>query len=235
MENQIFNNTLSVITKEETVKTLEHHIISNTGVLEVVNPFPGYYSNKFITSDSKPETLLFLLKEEPSLDYFYRKLYAIKQKARFSFSAALATLEINNKKYSSIRIFDLETYDNIADLEAYFIDAGILLSKSIKIDAKAIIHVKKFCNLQLKDNVYYSVDNSSFVYFNALKEVSWNDFEIITEKIRHNYIGNKFDAGLGFIFHHNRVEDVVRIYGKDLTREDLEKLKKMYQKEILAF
>ncbi|MCK5846822.1 MAG: hypothetical protein KAG84_05250 [Bacteroidales bacterium] len=232
METVSFNNTLTIITKEETVKTLNHNIIPNTCVLEVANPFPGYYSTSFITSESKPETLFIVLNEKVSLDFFYRRLYSINKNAKYDFSAALADLEFNNKKYYAIRIFDLDTYDNIVDLENLFIEAGFNLSKSVKIDAEVLIHIHKFCNLNLTDEVYYSADNSHFVYFGVGKEISWNAFEIVTKKIRHNYIGNKFDAGLGIIFHHNKVEDVVRIYGTDLSKDDLNKLMSMYQKEI---
>ncbi len=232
MEKQLFNNTLSIITKEETVKTLSHHIISNTGVLEAVNPFPGYYSSNFITSESKPETLFILLSEKVTLEFFYRRLYNIEKKAKFEFSAALAELEFNNKVYKAIRIFNLETYDSIIKLEEFLIEEGFKLRKSLNIDSEALIHIKKFCNLELVDGVYYSSDNSHFIYFNVENSISWKEFEVVAQKIRHNYLGNNFDAGLGVIFHHNKVEDVVRIYSKDLTKEDLNKLKDMFQNEI---
>jgi len=235
MEKQAFNNTLTILTKEEGVKTLDHHILPNTTVLEIAHPFPGYYSSSFITSESKPQTLLILLKNDVSIDFFYRRIHNIKKYSDYNFSAALAEIEMNNKQYHAIRVFDLDAYDKIVNLEKCLIDEGFVLRKSSKIDTNAIIRIHKFCNLELVEGIYHSTDDSHFIYFPVGKEITWKTFEHITMKIRHNYLGNKFDAGLGIIFHNNRVEDVVRLYSKDLTDDDISTLKQMYQKEILDF
>ena len=235
MEKQVFNNTLTILTKEEGVKNLDHNILPNTSVLEIAQPFPGYYDSSFITSESKPQTLLILLKDAVSIDFFYRRIHNIKKYSDFNFSAAFAEIELNNRKYYAIRVFDLDAYDKIIELEKSFIDEGFVLKKAIKIDATAIIRIHKFCNLELIDEIYHSADDSHFIYIPAGKEITWKTFEHITLKIRHNYLGNKFDAGLAIIFHHNNIEDVVRLYSKDLNDDDISKLKAMYQKEITAF
>ena len=235
MEKQIFNNTLTYLMKEEDVTSLDHHILPNTTVLELAHPFPGYYSESFITSGSKPQILLILLKEEVNFEFFYRRLHNINKYAGYEVFAAPAVVHINNKKYHAIRVIDLDTYDKIAELEKYFIDEGFLLRKPIKINANAIISIHKFCNLVLENEVYSSNTDNNFIYFATGKQISWQGFAHVTQKIRHNYIGNKFDAGLGVLFHSNRIEDVVRIYSKDLNTDDIEKLKSMYQKEIREF
>ena len=79
MEKQNFNNTLTILTKEEGVKSLGHSILPNTSVLEIAHPFPGYYNSNFITSESKPQTLLVLLKDAVSIDFFYRRIHNIKK------------------------------------------------------------------------------------------------------------------------------------------------------------
>ncbi len=235
MEKQIFKNTLAVFTKEEEVKSLNHDILANSSVLEIAHPFPGYYINNFITSESKPQPLLILLKKEVSLESFYRKIHNIKKYVDYKFEAALTDLTLNNKKYNAVRVFDLEAYDNIIDLQKCFINEGFILLKSIKVDTKAIINVQKFFDLELIDNVYSSTVNSNFIYFKAEKNVSWKSFEHITLKIKHNYSGNKFDAGLGVLFIDNDIQDVVRIYSKDLTAEEIVTLKAMFKKEIAEF
>jgi len=56
-------------------------------------------------------------------------------------------------------------------------------------------------------------------------------FEKITIRIKHNFTP-KFDAGIGIFFHHGNIEDVIRIYSKDLNEEDIVKLKGMYVNEL---
>ena len=127
MSKKIFENTLTIMTKEEDVKSLNHHIIPNTSILEITHPFPAYYLNDFITSETKPQTLLIVLKNEISLEFFYRKLSNIKKYSEFTFSADLAELKMNNKKFYAIRISELDYYDQIINLEKYFLDEGFCL------------------------------------------------------------------------------------------------------------
>lgn len=226
-------NTFSIITKEEEVKNLVHHTIPNTLVLEIIHPFPGYYfGSSFINSDSKPQTILLILKKEISFEYFYRKLSRIYKYSEFSFGAELSEVMIYNNKYQAIRINSLDKFDYITTLQKYFIDEGFRFRKSQKISGFALIKVHKFINLNYKDGVYYSNDNTHFIYFGVKKELTWKQFEHITIGIRHNFVSKKFDAGLGLFFHNGDIEEVIRLYSKDLDSEDIQKLKQMYEREL---
>ena len=236
MEKQILQNTFSVITKEEDVKTMKHHVVPNTFVLEITHPFPGYYfGSDFITSSSKPHTLLIILKEEVKIDFFYRKLSLIKKYSEFTFGADLSEIQIYNRKYQAVRINALESYDHIAELQKYLLNEGFSIKKPQNIESKALIKIYKFSNLKFEDGIYHSVDNSSFIYFGINKEITWKMFEHITIKIRHNFNNKKFDAGLGLFFHHGDIENVIRIYTKDLDNKDASILKDMYLKEIANY
>mgnify|MGYP006995560903 CR=1 FL=1 len=235
MEKNLLQNTFSIITKEEDVKTMNHHILRNTFVLEITRPFPGYYfSSDFITAESKPQNILIVLKNEVSLEVFYRKIKKIKKYADFTFGAEMATVHIFNQKYYAIRVNSLETYDSISDLQKHFLDEGFLLRKPTKIEDKALIKIFKFSNLRFENDIYHNIDDAHFIYFGINQELTWKQFAHITLKIRHNVANKKFDAGLGVFFHDGNIEDVIRIYTKDLTDEEAKALKALYIKELTS-
>jgi len=130
--------TFSNIVKEEDVKSLDHHILPNTFVLEITHPFPGYYQDsQFITSESKPKSLILILKDRVEFDCFYRSLKRIKSFLDFEFDADLAEVVIFNKEYSAIRIANLPSYDKLIDVEQSFIDEGIKIRKAKNVETKA--------------------------------------------------------------------------------------------------
>ncbi len=226
-------NTFSIITKEEEVQNLEHHVIPNTLVLEITHPFPGYYfGSSFINSESKPQSILLVLKKETSFENFYKKLRRIRKYSEFNFGAELSEITIYNNKYQAIRINSLEQYSQIISLQKYFMDEGFAIRKFQRISGDALIKVHKFINLEYSDGIYTCTDNSHFIYFGINKELTWKQFEHITIGIRHNFTTKKFDAGLGLFFHNGDVEDIIRIYSKDLAKDDIIKLKSMYDREI---
>jgi hypothetical protein len=236
MEKQLLQNAYSILTKEEDVKTLDHHIIPGTFVVEITHPFPGYYfSSDFITSNSKPQSILMVLKGAISIEFFYRKIAKIKKYSEFSFKADMAELQIYNQKFFTIRVMGLDAYEQIAELQRYFKDEGFLLKKQQNVAAKALIKISKFSDYELISGVYHSVDNSHFNYFPVDKDITWKMFEHITLKIRHNFNHKKFDAALGVLFYQGKVVDVIRIYTKELNDSEILKLQTMYKAELLNF
>jgi len=224
--------TFSNIVKEEDVKSLDHNIIPNTFVLEITHPFPGYYfGSQFVTSESKPKFILLVLKNKAEFDFFYRAIKRIKKYSDFEFEADLAEIELFNQQYHAIRIANLPSYDKLVDIQQSFIDEGIGFRKSKRVEAKALIKINKFISLEQNKDYYEASDSSGFVYFGVEKELSWKMFEHITIKIKHNFT-SKFDAGIGVFFHHGDIEDVIRIYSKDLEKEDIIRLKEMYLREL---
>lgn len=231
MEKQKFENTFSVITKEEDVKNLNHNIMPNTLVLEITHPFPGYYSNEFITSNTQPQTIFIVLREDVKMEFFYRKISRIKKYSSFSFHADYGEINIRNEKYIAIRVNPLENYEQIAILQRYLIDEGFLLKKPQKIEGKAVIKIFRFNNLLFENGIYHNLDFTQFVYFPISKELTWKLFEQITIRVRHNF-QKKFDAALGVFFFNGIPNEVVRIFATDLSDDDINALSIRYNKEI---
>ncbi len=236
MEKNHLQTTFSIITKEEEIQALDHNIIPNTLVMEITHPFPAYYSdNQFIDSNSKPQTIIFILKNIVDSEFFYRKLGRIMKYSEFNFGADLAELKINNKTYQGIRVHSLLKYQYIKDLSQYFIDEGFSLHKYQQVKVKSLIRIHKFINLKYTNGYYINANNKHFIYLGINKELTWKQFEHITLTIRHNFAFKKFDAAIGVFFHSGELEDVIRIYTKDIDNEDIIQLKTMYDKQLLQY
>ena len=225
-------NTFAIIKKEEDVKTLSHSILKNTFVLEIIHPFPGYYYGGVKNSSSKPGNLFLVLKNRPSTEFFYRALTNAKKYCDFGLFAVMAELQIYNNTYSAIRIKNIEDYNVINEIQEIFAAEGFQFARPKKIDAKAFIKVFKFINLTIKEDVYHNTDNENFIFFPIDKEINWKLFENTTIKIKNSVGSLKFDVALAVFFRKGYLEDAVRVYCKNFSDEQVQKIRLMYMNEL---
>jgi hypothetical protein len=233
MNEQTLKNVFTLIIKEEKVKSLDHNIVENSAVIEIDQPFPGYYSSPdFIHSESKPQTIFIALDDRVELDFFYRKISRIKKYSAYHFVADLAELIIADQVYHCVRINELETYESISDIEKYFLDEGFIIRKFKSISNNAHIKIYKFANYRIENGLYYSDRKPDFIYFEVPSIIAWQKLEQITIKIRNIFFRKKFDAALGTLIYQGLVTDIVRIYAKNLDESEVQQLREMYLKAI---
>ena len=225
-------NTFAIVKKEEDVKTLEHGVLKNTFVLEIIHPFPGYYYGGVKTKSSKPGSLFLILKNRPSAEFFYRALTNAKKYCNFGLYAVMSEVKIYNNTYSAIRIKNVDDYNVINEIQEIFAAEGFQFARRKKVEAKAFIKVFKFINLEIKEDVYHSMDNPNFIFFPIDKEVNWKLFEKTTVKIKNSMRSLKFDVALTVFFRKGYLEDAVRIYCKNFTDEQIHKIRTMYINEL---
>ena len=232
METGEARNTFAIIKKEERVKTLDHSILKNTFVLEIIDPFPGYYYGGIEHKSSKPGNLFLILKNKPSTEFFYRALTNAKKYCNFNLAAVMSELHIYNTTYSAIRLKSADDYEVINEIQDIFVAEGFKFARPKKIDTKAFIKVFKFINLNVKKKVYHNVDDPNFLFFPIDKEVNWKVFEKITLKIKNSTKSLKFDAALAVFFRKGFLEDAVRVYCKNFSDEQVIKIREMYLNEL---
>jgi len=225
-------NTFAIIKKEEDVKTLKHSILKNTFVLEIVNPFPGYYYGGVQHKSSQPGSLFLILKKRPSTEFFYRALTNAKKYCNFGLNAVMAELTIFNTTYSAIRINNISDYNLIIEVQEIFAAEGFQFLRPKNIETKAFIKIFKFINLIINDDVYHNEDNPNLIFFPLEKEINWKLFEKTTIKIKNSLHSLKFDVALAVFFRKGYLEDAVRVYCKDFTDEQIKKIRKMYINEL---
>ena len=227
-------NTFAIIKKEEEVKTLDHSILKNTFVLEIDKPFPGYYYGELGAISEKPNTVILMLKDRISPEFFYRALTNAKRYSNLQIDAAMAELVIYNNTYHGIRI-KAESWEDLVEIQETFAAEGFRYSKPKRIDTKAFIKIFKFIDLEIHDKIYRNAEDPHFVFFPLEKEINWKLFEKTTIKIKNSLGSLKFDAALAVFFRKGMLEDAVRVYCKKFSDDEIKQIRRMYWEELRHF
>ncbi len=221
--------------KEESLVTMHDKILPNTFVLKAPEPFPGYFGYySDIPSDSKPLYIYLVLKRLYTLEEVTRATQNIKKYFSADFNAAAGTVSLYNKEYHVIRVRHLDTFDQIIDLQAGYIDEGFEFKKKPNnITGSAIIRLKKFFTLEeVEDGVYFDLDEKDHGYFTIPDKLPWKYFEVVTNKVKNNWDYSKFDAAIGHFHQNFGITDMVRIYNPNIDREYLLGVRKKYLERI---
>lgn len=229
MTNTKHIESFSIITKEEKVRTLTHSIVNNTFAIEIITPLPGYYGAEYLISREKPGHILLITKDYVHFEDFFRIQNKINTYLDFNFDATFASVIARNTKYHAIRIKDVENFDQIEELQHAFMDEGIQMAKPKNINEMALIRIKKFLSLSSDGKgIYSDTGKSNYKYIEIEKPLTWKLFEKITQRIRHNSPNLKFDVALGVLFRTGNLMDVIRVYGENLSKEDMLSLHEKY-------
>lgn len=223
--------TFGVIDKEEKVESLNENILEDTLVLDLSEPFPGYYGEEFLKKD-KPEMVFLILNSACEHDKILRLTKKIKMSISNCFDGAPAEIFILNDKLNTIRIKFIESYDVIKNIQQYYIDEGLKFMKKKNIKANAFIRIYKIFRVEeILDDIYRDIDDANIYYLSIPCKLEWKDFIDITKKVRNNIYNISFDAAIGF-FYYDTITDIIRIYSKKISVSELNLIKKQYCHEI---
>jgi hypothetical protein len=223
--------TLGALAKEETLKTVEHNVLPNSFVLESEEPYPGYHGANLPTG-TRPEAIFLMIREKLSTEKIIRISQNIKTKTNLVFDAAPGKICIYNETYYCIRIRSIDSYEIIPDIQSNYVKKGIDFMKKKKVHAPGLIQLKKSFYLEeLNEDVLQDLDDERMYYLRIGRQVSWEKFKHITQKIKNNIDNNNFDAALAAIYA-KEVIDLIRIYAKDLDTDRLNFLEEKYREEL---
>lgn len=222
--------TFGSLVKEEQLRTVDSGIIPNTLVLENLEPFPGYYGAS--PSDRMPDAFFIVITQKESTEKILRLTQIIKDNTNLEFEGSPGRICIYNDTYYSIRLRGITDYSKLAEIQNYYRDAGIKLMKRKEVDAPGIIQIKKIFPLKKLDENFYKDAVRDVYYLNINKQITWSHFKSVTQKVKNNLTINTFDAALAVIYA-SKVMDLIRIYGKDITPENLQEIRNKYD-EFLA-
>ncbi|MBN1598462.1 MAG: hypothetical protein JW894_09220 [Bacteroidales bacterium] len=222
--------TIGSLAKEEQLKTVEHYIMSNSFVLQNLEPFPGYHGSNLPT-ENVPDTFFLITTEEYSSDMIFRIADNIKHFTDFKFKASPGKICIDNDSYPFVRVRGLQDYKPVKEIQRYFMDAGIKYQKKKEIDAVGLIELRKVFILEnVTENIFNDKeDNMHYLLIN--KQLSWGRFKNLTYWVKNNLDDNNFDAALAVVYG-RRVYDMVRIYMQNETIERLEAIRHKYLEGI---
>jgi hypothetical protein len=223
--------TFGSIIKEEEIVTIEKGIVNNTFVLENLGAFPGYYGTDFVLQQDQPNTIFLVTVREYSAEDVFRMTHEIKKETGIMFDGSTALVTISNKNYYAIRVKLYGSFDGIADLQKYYIDRGVVFAKIKKIKGLAVINIKKIFRIEQVSDIIFKDKSNDLYYLKIDRLIDWDDFRKITAQVRHNVSLPAFDAALAVIYASD-VLDLVRIYSKTITVNELTMLQQKYQEII---
>lgn len=223
--------TIGSVLKEECIQVLDFSIIKNTLVFEITDPFPGYHSE--IIEKGKPKTVFFALKQSMLREDSARLNKELKLELDFPFHITHSKLIFNHQNFDAIRVYDVDSYDNIHKLQLALAKHFLPFMKSNSKGGEAIIRTFKQFNLsKSSDGIYISNKNPNFSYIVVPKQESWDDFKEITLKIKNSWDLVNFDAAQGILYIDNDIQDVVRIYSESAKEKDLLEIREKYLDKI---
>jgi len=225
--------TYGLLEKEEKVDILSENecILNDTFVLELSEPFPGYYGEEFIKKE-KPEMVFLILNTDHTKDDIFRITKKIKNTSYICFDATPCEIVISKDEFEAIRIRFIKSYELIKLIQERYLQEGINFMKKKNVKGKAFIKVNKIFRIEeIFEDIYRDIDDENIYYFAIPCKLNWSDFVDVTKRVRNNILGISFDAALGFVYY-NTITDIIRIYSKKISVSDLNCIKKQYCHEI---
>jgi len=233
MEPKNAIEVFGTIRKQETVLTIDDKVQTGTLVFEALEPFPGYYhETPFGTT---PVYMYLALQEQYPLIDIIRATQKVEKIFKEKFDAGKGFIHFVDTFYNVLRIRHLNRYDLIGDLQDAYNDQGIRFMMKTKrgFEGVAQIKVVKFFNLTpINGGIYLDNKEENHAYIELPKELNWDDFNALTNRVKYNWEESKFDAAVGAFMHNGQLHEFVRIYSNKLTLEYLEALKKLYLEKL---
>ena len=237
MENKQEINSNGYIIKEESLASYLEGEFFKELVLEVKQPYPGYYCSDDLPNSKKsiPSYLFFIIK--PFKSFSDSKIIRITQKIKktfnYEFDACSGMVSLFNINNSSIRIKSND-YKMIPQLIEAYKKNGVEFVKNKKVEQySSMITINKFFSLiYLKDGVYRSIGEPEFRYTKLPHEIEWDLFYKATKNIKHNYDFKNYDFALAAILGKSGYIDFVRVYSEDYSKINLALLRQKYTEEI---
>ena len=227
---------LGTVLKEEQMEVMQDLALPRTLVLHIVNPFPGLHGEIVPESATRPDNIFFVTKKPYSWEKIIRTTNKIKQNTAFKeLDASFATVMFGKTKYYSIRVHNIPSFKDIAEVQAaYKAFGGFEFHKRDRKNTEtASIKLAKFFELEpAADACYHDLKRKHMYYAVLPKHLVWDDFKRITFAIKDDLDIRNFDVALATFFMDENVFDVLRIYKPGITAEQLKLIREKYSARI---
>ena len=220
------------VTKKEKLIEINTKLF-NTTVLEVQEPFPGYYHDIPVTKSINSVFLLVQNKFYP--ECVLRATNLVKASLGLTFDAAYSRLSFgaNKDTHIAIRLVDLQKYEDIKVIQQAYSDAGIEFEPELKMNLSvpAIININRVFSLyEISSGIYGNKSMPEMKYVSIDKGGNWDWFEKVTTKVKNNFHRNNFDVAHTVMFEKGGLKEIVRIFDDKVTNDELVELQKLYNR-----
>jgi hypothetical protein len=223
---------VGTVLKEENMEVLIDEALPKSMVLHIVNPFPGFHGDIIPESASKPDNIFFVTKKSYSWEKIIRTANKVRKHTKYkNIDASFATVMFGKSKYFTIRVHNIPSFFDVAEVQQAFIDYGgfEFMKRDRKGEKTASIKLTKFFELENADNhIYKDLKREHMYYFELPEHVNWETFKKITFQIKDTTGNRNYDVALATFFKNENVYDAVRIFKPGLDMAFLKNLKSYY-------
>lgn len=227
MHNTIIE-CFGTILRDDEVQPLNNVTIPDTLVFETVKPFAGYYSQ--MPEFSAPQTIFLAVIADYSAYKIYHLSQEIQERLGITFLAAKAHLYVNNQRFDCIRIYALDDYSKISQIQEGYQAGGVTMHNQLNSPGgSASISVEKvFLLEEFKEGLYLNKSTSPKGYFEIPKSLSKSQFNELQNLAKSNWTGACFDAAMGTLYRRKGIVDIIRIYTPDISKDLLETIATLF-------
>lgn len=217
MEHKIYYGTL-----EKTEQLIPVDIASDISALvyESRSPFFGYYDDY---PGKHNDNIYYYLVLDHRMTFAEMHRVILKANKAIDFTANMdhATLTVSHNTYTAIRLRYLSDLNQVAQLYHIFEGLGMEFNKGrSKGEASSKTKIIKYFDLDdMGEGVWIDRVAKNHAYLQLPERVELEDFKALVQRVRNNWDGNSFDAGLGVLITKDEVIEVARIYSKSLKDE----------------
>lgn len=232
MERRLFIETFGLLTKLEHVMSLNHQRHPHALILEITQPYPGYYSAHDLDTD-KPRTIFFVTKEAYSIEHVVRLGYEARKVLGCDIDVTPAKISIFADSYNAIRVKYLKDFDMMKALQDFLKAEGIAFLKYRRIDEEAAIQIQKlFCIEEIVEGIYQDLDEPGERYIALSSKLDFGQFRKVSEAVKNNIDYTGFDAALAVFCRKKGIVDAVRIFDPNIHLENLQKIRTVFEDQI---
>ncbi len=229
MENNKKMEVFSNLTKDISVVAIDEKVLSGSLVFESLNPFPGYYHE---TPQNVKQLYLYLvLDKQYPLEEVIRATQNIEKKYKWSFDAGKGYMNIGSEFLNVIRVRHLPELDLVEKIQEAYSKQGInfLMKKKLSGNLEAEVKIVKFITLEiLSKGIYKDEKEQNTGYIEIPRFLDGEEFDKVSMDVKYNWEGHEYDAASGSFYKHGKLNEFVRIYSNQISKEYLEDIQKLY-------
>lgn len=213
------------LTKKESLVAISPEMSNNTLILETAHAFPGYHG--IVPEEKIPGSFFLMTKKDYFKEAIIRSAMVLKKSLKIKLDMVSSHITFQNNEVHAIRIKNLSNYVILPQLIQALSDEGFGFLKYRPVNEfSSIIKVKKEVLLEELENGFYKdkTDDETH-YFVIEKEIKWYAFEKAIIDIKYNTSDNNFDAALATFYRAGGIVDLVRIYKRNISLDELKMIK----------
>lgn len=202
----------------------------DTLVYESESPFLGYYDD--YPGKHNDATYLYLaIDSHQNFVELHRVILQTYALHKNCMDMDYAKLRINYHNVYAIRLRAFKDLSKVPMIQKTLVDLGVQFSKkNTRSESGCHTRIAKYFSLrEIEENIWFDEKVDKHGYIQLPKRIELEEFKVLVKKVRNNWKGFSFDAGLAALCLEDKVIEMARIYTKHVNDENyLKDLQKVF-------